>query len=289
MTTNLYMNDYGAINEGMSDIVGNLVEMILDEDEEGDWELGEDAGDVMRSMSNPNEHEQPAFFWDRYYVPGVLNPSDNNDQGGVHTNSSLLNILSSKLYEAGLTEEEQIYYWLNVALAMTPRTDFAQLAELLPWCLYAADYPEYEDALREAIDEAGYNDQTLPEIPVEGCGMAAFVFPSPQTEESMDVVVSFYDPSDGSEVMTWPEAGTEQVAAMLPEGDYVVLLNLISREDGSTAAFVYTVEYGWNYMDEDISADIFNEEGTPEVYLTTIEEGERTELETESLEELLAS
>ena len=50
----------------------------------------------------------------------------------MHINSSLLNVISYKLSEAGMDEDDQCYYWMNVALALTPRTDFAQLAEILP-------------------------------------------------------------------------------------------------------------------------------------------------------------
>ena len=53
MTTNLYMNEPGAINEGMSDILGNLTEMALDGDA-GAWILRENAVEgSMRSMANP--------------------------------------------------------------------------------------------------------------------------------------------------------------------------------------------------------------------------------------------
>ncbi len=40
MTTNLYLNEAGAINEGMSDIMGNLVEMVLDGDNESVTDKG---------------------------------------------------------------------------------------------------------------------------------------------------------------------------------------------------------------------------------------------------------
>ena len=47
MTYNAYMNDYGAINEAMSDIQGNLCDaMYVDETEveNEDWLIGEDIG-----------------------------------------------------------------------------------------------------------------------------------------------------------------------------------------------------------------------------------------------------
>ena len=41
MTTNLYLNDYGAINEAMSDIMGNIIEMSIDDRPDGAWVIGE--------------------------------------------------------------------------------------------------------------------------------------------------------------------------------------------------------------------------------------------------------
>ncbi len=80
MTTNLYMNDYGAINEGMSDILGNLTAMMVDETDIP-FNIGDALSkDMHRSMKDPNLHQQPGFVWDKYYVPEVSEPNEENDQ-----------------------------------------------------------------------------------------------------------------------------------------------------------------------------------------------------------------
>lgn len=58
------------------------------------WLLQENSDDIIRSMSDPNKYEQPAYVWDRYYVPKANEATENNDEGGVHTNSSLLNLIA---------------------------------------------------------------------------------------------------------------------------------------------------------------------------------------------------
>ena len=51
MTYNAYLNDCGAINEAVSDIQGELCEMMYG-DTDASWELGENSSEkAFRSMS----------------------------------------------------------------------------------------------------------------------------------------------------------------------------------------------------------------------------------------------
>lgn len=151
MTYNSYQNDYGAINEGMSDIQGKLCEFLLDEDVT--WTLGDHSSAPIRSMSDPNRFQQPAFSWDLFYKPSVKIPTVLNDYGGVHTNSSLLNHVAYRLCEnGGMTPEEGRAYWFAVDCAMVPGTDYAQLRELLPWALKLTGLEKYMGELERALD-----------------------------------------------------------------------------------------------------------------------------------------
>lgn len=163
MTHNAYSNDYGAINEAMSDIQGKTCQMLTDGRENASWVLG-DAGTPVRNMAEPHSFAQPDFTWDLYYKPHVRTPSTFNDQGGVHTNSSLLNHLAYLLYEdGGMTLEEGRAFWFTVDCAMVPGTDYAQLAELLPLGLRAAGLEKYDEALRRALDATRLGVEALPE------------------------------------------------------------------------------------------------------------------------------
>ena len=163
MTYNAYSNDYGAINEAISDIHGNICEMLMGKTEDTTWTLGEHSTDPVRSMSDPNSKGQPGFSWDLYYQPNVKTPTDANDRGGVHTNSSLLNRIAYLLCEeGGMTLEEARAFWFSVDCAMVPSTNYPQLRKLLPWVLKTAHLDAYADCLDKAIETTRLGDAALP-------------------------------------------------------------------------------------------------------------------------------
>ena len=95
-TANLtYSGESGAMNEGFSDCWGASVEKFT-VDKYGltgksTWDIGEEiikAGGALRSMSNPNLYQQPAYYKGQYWASTTSSASDN---GGVHTNSGILN------------------------------------------------------------------------------------------------------------------------------------------------------------------------------------------------------
>ncbi|WP_342415322.1 M4 family metallopeptidase [Paenibacillus sp. FSL R10-2782] len=84
-TSNLeYYGESGALNEAFSDIIGN--------DMDGsNWLLGDGIytpnipGDALRSLSDPTKFGQPDHYSNFYTDP------NNDDEGGVHTNSGIIN------------------------------------------------------------------------------------------------------------------------------------------------------------------------------------------------------
>ena len=164
MTYNSYMNDYGAINEGMSDVQGKNCEMMAGDSDITNWIIGNASSKPVRSMDDPHEFQQPEFSWDLYYVPNVKNPSKSNDHGGVHFNSSLLNRISCHLVsEGGMTLDEARTFWFMVDCAMVPGTDYIQLSELLPCVLNAAGLEQYADTLADAIEKTRLGEHDMPE------------------------------------------------------------------------------------------------------------------------------
>jgi len=87
-TANLtYSYESGALNEGFSDIWGAAVEYYKAPNK-ATWLIGEDIDKVrpsLRSMSNPNAEGQPDTYQGTYWATGTA------DNGGVHTNSGVLN------------------------------------------------------------------------------------------------------------------------------------------------------------------------------------------------------
>jgi Zn-dependent metalloprotease len=84
-TANLvYAYEPGALNEGLSDIWGACVEYYAAPDKQT-WIIGEDMKMPIRSMSNPNDYQNPDTYKGTHWV------TDDWDNGGVHYNSGVLN------------------------------------------------------------------------------------------------------------------------------------------------------------------------------------------------------
>ncbi|MEP6673581.1 MAG: M4 family metallopeptidase [Ferruginibacter sp.] len=93
-TSNLtYLNESGGMNEGFSDIWGASIEHFADPHEvdavaKSYFDIGEEitvGGGALRSMSNPKLYGQPDTYLGTNWYAGAL------DNGGVHTNSGVLN------------------------------------------------------------------------------------------------------------------------------------------------------------------------------------------------------
>ena len=165
MTYNAYMNDYGAINEAISDIQGNLCEMLFGATEDTSWEIAENSGLPIRSMSDPHSYGQPEYAWDIYYIPKVKAPTALNDRGGVHNNSSLLNSIAWRLCEkGGMSLSDARAFWFAVDCSMVPGTDYAQLSELLPWVLANLGMEGYTPSLEAAMDAARIRSDEMPDV-----------------------------------------------------------------------------------------------------------------------------
>ena len=178
MTYNSYMNDYGAINEAVSDIHGNLCEMLAGATEDTTWLMGENSRDTVRSMSDPHRFQQPEYVWDVYYRAEVKDPTDANDHGGVHGNSSLLNRVAYLLCtEGGMSLEEARAFWFAADCAMVPGSDYAQLRDLLPWVMKSAGLDKYQESLSKAIDATRLGETGIPDIVEENKAMLTLNLP----------------------------------------------------------------------------------------------------------------
>lgn len=87
-TANLiYSNESGAINEGLSDIWGAMVEYFAEPTKQT-YLIGEEiklGGGAIRSMINPKSYSQPDTYKGTNWYLGT------GDNGGVHTNSGIMN------------------------------------------------------------------------------------------------------------------------------------------------------------------------------------------------------
>jgi Zn-dependent metalloprotease len=142
-SSNLYYYfQAGAINESMSDVFGELIDLT---DGRGDdsanvrWLMGEELpdGGALRDMRDPTLFGHPDRTGSPLYFP---DPSE-ADLGGVHINSAVSNKAAYLMTDGGtfngytisalgITETAQIYYATNNGL-LTSGSDFQDLGDAL--------------------------------------------------------------------------------------------------------------------------------------------------------------
>ena len=94
-TSNLtYSGQSGAMNEGFSDIFGTAIEFYA-KGASGNWMIGENIGAAFRNMANPNQFSHPDTYLGTFWYTGT------GDNGGVHTNSGVLNFWFYLLTQGG--------------------------------------------------------------------------------------------------------------------------------------------------------------------------------------------
>lgn len=121
-----YQGQSGALNEAFADIIGNFIEG----DNDSQWLIGEDImknGDAaLRSMSNPEQFSQPSKVNGQYYA-NPNNTSANNDYGGVHTNSGILNHAAYLMWKNGINDKSKLAdLFYNSLLIMNSTCNFKQ-------------------------------------------------------------------------------------------------------------------------------------------------------------------
>ncbi len=138
-----YSYESGAMNEGFSDIWAAAVEYFADPNK-SIWLIGEEIGGPIRSMSNPNDYNQPDTYQGTSWYSG------SGDNGGVHTNSGVLNhwfyILS--VGKSGTNDNGDSY---NVsAIGISKAAAIAYRME----SVYLSSNSQYADARTAAIQSA---------------------------------------------------------------------------------------------------------------------------------------
>ncbi|WP_312392839.1 M4 family metallopeptidase [Chryseobacterium sp.] len=103
-----YEGESGALNESIADMMGTSIEFYTGLNP--NWTLGEgvfvtppsNAPNYFRNMANPNSafQPQPDTYMGTYWA-STSNPSESNDQGGVHTNSGVGNYWFYLLSQGG--------------------------------------------------------------------------------------------------------------------------------------------------------------------------------------------
>jgi len=143
-TANLeYSYESGALNEAFSDIFGTSIELFATP-ATGDWLIGEDIGASFRSMSNPNAHGQPDTYLGDYWETG------SGDNGGVHTNSGVLNYWYYLLVNggSGTNDNGDAFNVTGIGLDDAGAITYRMLT------VYLTETSQYEEARFYAIQSA---------------------------------------------------------------------------------------------------------------------------------------
>lgn len=136
----LYLGESGAINEGMSDIFGELVEGRTFGSP--DWVTGASLGEIIRSLKAPASLQwapgepYPVTMSDFVDLPYT----EAGDYGGVHINSSIINHTFYQIAEGlpgavGITAAEKLFY-RALTVYLFPQARFADLRRA---CIQAAE------------------------------------------------------------------------------------------------------------------------------------------------------
>lgn len=100
-----YSNAPGAIYEAYSDIFGYFAEG----DNDPDWQHGEDNHDSpIRVMSDPNSKGMPTGVNDTIYYYDFSDPEKTSDNGGVHTNNSVISYPCYQMWNNGISDKERL-------------------------------------------------------------------------------------------------------------------------------------------------------------------------------------
>lgn len=158
----------------------------------------------------------------RIYAPSTDTPSqDVNDLGDVHHSSNIVSMLAYRQAELGMTPGERFDYWFLFDLTLTPVTDFAETMARAAWCAEIVGMSEYAPAMLSAVYDLRLNDRSVPEKPYMD-HHALVCFDMTWDDDYYPAVATFYNLTKENDFSSWPAAGTNTVAAVLEEGDYVV-------------------------------------------------------------------
>ena len=153
----VYQDESGALNESFSDIFGIMIDFESNPSI-ANYEMGEQVlpdGSPMRSMSNPNSINYPDTYQGNFWVTG---PEDN---GGVHTNSSVQNYWFYLLAEggSGTNDNSDDYNVTGIGRAAAAQISYRNLTSYLTPNSNFSDARDY--SIQAAIDLFGECSQEV--------------------------------------------------------------------------------------------------------------------------------
>lgn len=206
----IYQNESGAINESLSDVFGELVDLTNTggTDTAGvRWRMGEDLPiGAIRDMKNPPAFNHPDWLGSSLYHPLAAVPARTNDHGGVHSNSGINNKLCYLLTDGatfrgrsitgmGINLVAALYYeaTANLLISTSGWKDLAnalrQAAINLDWT--TAQRQNVENALAAVgLEDLGMALDTPPSLTWVNAGNAPWFYQTNITHDGVDAAQS---------------------------------------------------------------------------------------------------
>ncbi|WP_353101357.1 M4 family metallopeptidase [Myroides odoratus] len=256
-----YQGESGALNEGFADIFGTSVEHYAVND--ADWLIGKGVVkgggySFMRDMQNPknnrNGAKQPNTYKGEHWASTRLGA---DDEGGVHTNSGVINYWYYLISEGGsgvndkgddyvvsgvgMKKAEQIAYeTLQLLTNNAQYINAVEQSKMVAEELYGVDSEEYF-AVHDAWYAVGFGERR-PNMGVEDFELAEDVFslyPNPVTNGELTVltkddkgVVTFYNMAGQKVTQDFTvERGENKLSIpQLKTGNYIVIYESKERK-----------------------------------------------------------
>jgi Zn-dependent metalloprotease len=257
----IYSGESGGMNEGFSDIWGNVVEHWADPHEsdaiaKDTWLVGEELGQPLRSMRNPKQYGQPDTYLGVNWVYTGAGCDNTNDNCGVHTNSGVLNYWfylisvggkgtndNGNAYQVpaiGIDKAADIAYATELTLTNTSNYSSCRTASIAAaTTLYGACSPEVEAVTRAwyAVGVGADYVACTSQVSFSTTAMAidenaAANACVPSHVLNVPIVLNGPAPAGGNAVVTVTPIGGSAVAGI----DYDLTSNTVTFNAGSIAS-----------------------------------------------------
>jgi len=173
-----YRFQSGAINETFADIQGAMVDRT-------NWKIAENVvknkqqypSGALRDMSNPHNggKNKDDDCWQPMHVSEMLLVPEENDHGGVHTNSGITNYAYYLFATATSKEKAEKIFYRALFKYLTPTAKFIDLRKAVIQSAKDLGYSNDVTALGNAFDKVGIIEDTVappppPDIPTNPGG-----------------------------------------------------------------------------------------------------------------------
>ncbi|MCQ2499565.1 MAG: M4 family metallopeptidase [Lachnospiraceae bacterium] len=243
LTSTRYHNEMGAVMEGYADSIGEpLAHMYGYKNEAYADYVGSEFCEPMRSFRNPYEFQNPKYIGGMYYVNPVSDVLTSDfDNGGVHSNSSVVNYLcyclshSDDESAAVLDEGTNVDLFVETLYCATYNSDFRLLGSYLLFAAMNVDMTEDQLVyVYNTLNSLGFlGDRTYVEqlIAEEDAVTIAYslnvpeeingdlIFGASLTDGETEIIMGQFD-EDGNLSSLVPADGEYQTTIMPVEAQY---------------------------------------------------------------------